>query len=691
MIKSASNKKFVGSFQTENKEVLAVKMKQEKSIISQISVTKNLFQALLLLWFIGIFPFVTFSQTVEERQEYYKKLMSKGEATIKTFNSLKSSIHDLVFTDDHDGYQDRTIFQCAYELYLVDFFENLETVESEFKKMNNFRGVPEMDVLKKMNALQDRKIDFLNEGIKFYEEISTEVNSKPFKRWDVNVIDEFVNSSQFKDQYDMFNRLRIVSYEIFLLNRSRSNLAYLRCAYTYWQFLVSKEFPDLSKSNPYINYNMVNHKLAVNPSVVNTASQMNAVKVNISTDVFDYSNVSFWDYLDNSLYSSWMVPSEVKNLSIGDKELYSEEMANSSNALALAYLVSTMDFKNSRLSQLIEMSNLQIKTCTYDKTNEVLNFDELDYGDALTRVNSDVIASYLLNNKDLIKKLSELVPYVAPWFYVNAKPDLYLQNIASFDKQSFLVYEIKHDLILASTYVKSIQNDFLMLGLDDKLLKEWYNNAMETAKLKAYFQNEYMLVLNKTNASTWETDKVQLLGIVDKLRMIKLSLRTNSSDFIGKYNLLTNSNDLNSLLNQKTNAGDNAQIDAFIISQNKLEKSFLYHYNSYLKGEKTPSSLNSLGWRCLLNFEYEVAVKFLKEALKLSDNNIMITLNLAHAYLLNGDMKKAKQLYVKFPLDEISPELKLNVKTIILTDFEDFKRSGINPVVFEEIRKELGI
>jgi hypothetical protein len=359
--------------------------------------------------------------------------------------------------------------------------------------------------------------------------------------------------------------------------------------------------------------------------------------------------------------------------------------------LALVYLVKTLDFKNSTLTKMLSNSNLQIKNCTYDQYKIEYNYDYLEYGEALERVNSNVIATYLLNNKDLIKKLSDIVPHSTPWFFMNSKPAVYLENVANFDKESFLVYEIKHDLILASSYLKSIQNDFLMLGLDDKLLKEWYNNAMETGKLKAYFQNEYMLELNKIDVTTWEADKIQLSGIVDKLRMIKLSLRTNSSDFIGKYNLLTNSNDLNSLLNQKTNAGDNAQIDAFIISQNKQEKSFIYHYNSYLKGEKTPSSLNALGWRCLLNFEYEVAVKFLKEALKLSDNNIMITLNLAHAYLLNGDLKKAKQLYVKFPLDEISPELKLNVKTIILNDFEDFKSCGVNPVVFEEIRKELGL
>ena len=83
--------------------------------------------------------------------------------------------------------------------------------------------------------------------------------------------------------------------------------------------------------------------------------------------------------------------------------------------------------------------------------------------------------------------------------------------------------------------------------------------------------------------------------------------------------------------------------------------------------------------------------QFLNDAMKLSDNNIMITLNLAHAELLKGDFKNAKELYLKFPLDAISPELKLDVKTIIINDFEDFKRVGVNPSTFDLIRKELGI
>jgi hypothetical protein len=651
IIKSKDN------FQSKIKEALAKKNKQGKTRFGHFSDKKNLFQMFILYYFIGMFSFVSFSQSVEERQEYYKKMMSKGETTIKSFNTIKGSIHDLVFTDEHDGYNERTEFQCVYSLFLVNFFERLDMLDVEFNNMNNFRSVPEMAYLKKMNSIKEKENTLFIEAIRFFEEISTEVNSKPFKRWDARVIDAFVNTSIFKDQFQMFKRLRSVSYEVFLLNRSRSNLAYLKCAYVDWLFMVSNNFPNLSKANPF----------------------------------FNYSNVAFLSYRDNSLFSSWMAPVEVKNILLDENRMYSVEMANSSNALALTYLVSSLDFNNSLLSQLINNTNLQIKSCTYDKTKKEFNYNELEYSEALERVNTDEIVSYLLINKGLIKNLSEIVPISAPWFYVHTKPKLYLENVANFDKESFLVYEIKHDLILVSAYIKSICNDFSMSKLDDKIFNDWLNKTIDKDNLKAYFKNESMLELNKTNTSIWTADKIKISIILDKLRMIKSYLRTNSSDFIGKYNLLTDSNNLISILNQNSIAENKGDLDSFIISQYEFEHIFTSFYTEYQKGEKTASKLNSLGWRCLLNFEYEVATKFLTEAMKLSKNNIMITLNLAHAYLLKGDIKKANKLYLQFPLDAVSPELQLDVKTIIINDFEDFKRVGVNSSTFDLIRKELGI
>ena len=676
------------NFQSEIKEALANKFKLGKARFGCFTFKKKLMRIFILSCFIGVFSLTTFSQTVEQRKEYYKNMFSKGETQIKSYNTIKATIEDLVFpdTDGHDWTMEETEFQCVFELFLNNFNKIIQPGRDEYHEMNQFKSVPEMDYLKKMNIIQEKQISLLAEGIKFFEEISTEVNSKPFKRWDARVIDAFVNTSILNNQLQMFKRLRPVSYQVYLLNRSRDILSYLQGSYANWQFLLSINEPDLSSfnTNPFLNY----------------------------------SNVSFLSYRDNSLFSSWMAPVEVKNILLDKNKKYSKEMANSSNALALSYLVSTLDFKNSLLSQLFKNTNLQIKKWTivggpeeekkvekkknlfdepdpeqfYKKKEEPkMNYDGLDYSDALDRVNSDAIVSYLMINKVLIKNLSEIVPISVPYFYVHAKPKLYLENVANFDKESFLVYEIKHDLILVSAYLNSICNDFKMSKLDDKILNDWLNKTMDKENLKAYFKNESMLEFNKTNTSIWTADKIQLSSILDKLRIIKLSLRSNSTEFIEKYNLLTDSNNLISILNQNSIAENKVDLDSFIISQYETEHIFTDYFKAYQKGEKTASKLNSLGWRCLLNFEYEVAVNFLNDAMKLSDNNIMITLNLAHAELLKGDFKNAKELYLKFPLDAISPELKLDVKTIIINDFEDFKRVGVNPSTFDLIRKELGI
>ena len=102
------------NFQSKIKVALAKKNKQGKTRFGHFSDKKNLFQMFILQCFIGVFSFISFSQSVEERQEYYKKMMSKGETTIKSFNTIKGSINNLVFTDELDGNNERTEFQCVY-------------------------------------------------------------------------------------------------------------------------------------------------------------------------------------------------------------------------------------------------------------------------------------------------------------------------------------------------------------------------------------------------------------------------------------------------------------------------------------------------------------------------------------------------------------------------------------------------
>lgn len=674
---------------TKNQEMVTTP-KHLKLSSSRWIAKKNIIPFLLCALCFGVSPTISYSQTVAEREQYYKNIFSKGETTIKSFNSIKRAIHDQVFSDEHDGYTDPSLFQCAFELFCADFLGPITKIEADFNKLNNFRTVPGMDVLKRMNSLQEKKIVLLNEGIRFYEEMSTEINSKPFKRWDVSVIDTFVNTNPNNFQYEMYHRLRPICYEIKLLNSIRTSIASLKCSYVDWHFMVSNNFSKMSQTNPLFNYNMVNHKLAVNPSNLAAAWQMNQLKINIANDPFNYSNITFWDYPDNALYSSWAQPKMVVNLAIGENGQYSAEMANSSNALALVYLVKTLDFKNSTINQLLDNCNLNIPNCSYNQYKFEYWIDELEYGEALQRVNSDQIALYILKEKNKINKLSKIIPN-SPSFYVHTDPIKYLEDVSNFDKKSFIVFEIKQRLILAAAYLKSISNDFTFLNTNQKILFDWYNQKMNILNLRAYYQNEYMIQFNKMDPDTWENDLKELTQIIDHLRTIKVAIKDNSANFISAYNSKGTANELSSLFGSKLSADKQILLDTFIITENNNEVNIIKNLIDYQNGQKSTTSLTALGRRCLLNSQYDASEKYFKQALRLSNDNIMITINLAHVYLLKGQLKKARELYLKFPLESISPDLNLSVKMLIISDFKTLEKTGLNTNVFDGIKKELGI
>ena len=161
--------KFKSKFLIKIKEGMDINFTQVKEKLGYFSEKKDLLKIFMMTCIIGTCSFVSFSQTVEERQEYYKKMISKGETTIKSFNTIKGSIHDLVFSDEHDGYNERTEFQCVYELFLVNFYEKLDVLDVEFDKMNNFRGIPEMEYLKKMNSIKEKENVLFTEGIRFFD------------------------------------------------------------------------------------------------------------------------------------------------------------------------------------------------------------------------------------------------------------------------------------------------------------------------------------------------------------------------------------------------------------------------------------------------------------------------------------------------------------------------------------------
>lgn len=104
-------------------------------------------------------------------------------------------------------------------------------------------------------------------------------------------------------------------------------------------------------------------------------------------------------------------------------------------------------------------------------------------------------------------------------------------------------------------------------------------------------------------------------------------------------------------------------------------------------GKATALDYNAIGSSYLLTKQYGKAIKFLKEGEKLDDAELLIKLNLAHAYLLNDNYSSAKAIYKKYQSQNVTDSLSWNEK--VKLDFEAFKKAGIQNNDFERILKVL--
>ncbi|TRX37551.1 tetratricopeptide repeat protein [Flavobacterium restrictum] len=102
-------------------------------------------------------------------------------------------------------------------------------------------------------------------------------------------------------------------------------------------------------------------------------------------------------------------------------------------------------------------------------------------------------------------------------------------------------------------------------------------------------------------------------------------------------------------------------------------------------GRATALDYNAIGTSYLLTKQYEKAIKFLKAGEKLDDAELLLKLNLAHAYLLNDSYKLAKPIYKKYESQNVTDSLSWVQKT--KQDFELFQQIGIQNDDFERILK----
>jgi tetratricopeptide (TPR) repeat protein len=87
-------------------------------------------------------------------------------------------------------------------------------------------------------------------------------------------------------------------------------------------------------------------------------------------------------------------------------------------------------------------------------------------------------------------------------------------------------------------------------------------------------------------------------------------------------------------------------------------------------GKGKVQDYNAIGTSYLLTKQYGKAIKFLQDGERLDDTELLIKLNLAHAYLLNDNYKSAKAIYKKYQNQNVTDSLSWVEKTKV--DFETF-------------------
>ena len=99
-------------------------------------------------------------------------------------------------------------------------------------------------------------------------------------------------------------------------------------------------------------------------------------------------------------------------------------------------------------------------------------------------------------------------------------------------------------------------------------------------------------------------------------------------------------------------------------------------------GKANVLDYNAIGNSYILTKQYGKAIKFLKEGEKLDDTELLIKLNLAHAYLLNEDYSTAKTIYKEYQSQNVTDSLSWTEK--VKLDFETFKKTGIQTMILKE-------
>ncbi|HMI06764.1 MAG TPA: hypothetical protein VK528_04400 [Flavobacterium sp.] len=105
------------------------------------------------------------------------------------------------------------------------------------------------------------------------------------------------------------------------------------------------------------------------------------------------------------------------------------------------------------------------------------------------------------------------------------------------------------------------------------------------------------------------------------------------------------------------------------------------------ENKATAQDYNAIGSCYIFTKQYEKAVKFLNDGEKIDNSELSIKLNLAHAYLFNGDYSSAKKIYKKYRGQNVTDAIGWKEK--VRLDFEAFRKAGLPTGDFDKVLASL--
>lgn len=105
------------------------------------------------------------------------------------------------------------------------------------------------------------------------------------------------------------------------------------------------------------------------------------------------------------------------------------------------------------------------------------------------------------------------------------------------------------------------------------------------------------------------------------------------------------------------------------------------------QGKATAADYAGIGYGYLITKQYGKAIKFLKEGELRDATELAVKLNLAHAYLLNGNYSQAKTIYKEYQNQNITANVSWTQK--VKQDFEAFQKVGLKSDDFDKVLKLL--